>query len=382
MAPPEAGLDLSDAVDHHHGAFPPSKLDLDQLIAPLVSATALLGRYDEMLRTMLNGEVLLGPLRRRDAVVSSRMEGTVSTIDEVLELEADEAIGDPDARRTARSETVEVFLCSRALKNAQDRLAEGAPLADWLVREAHQTLLSYGRGAGKRPGTYKTEQNYIVERTRPRKVLFKPISPESLQSGMDRLFGLVNGAEPVPILRAALAHAEFEALHPFLDGNGRVGRMLITLMLWHHGIISQPHFFVSGYFEENKPEYLERMRRVSSHGQWSEWCGFFLTALGAQAQENIRVAEAIHSLCARMRDRFHQELSSRWSVHVLDFMFANPIFRNSRFASASGIPAPTTYGLVARLLSAGLLREIQPSSGRRAALYAFEPLLEVVREPR
>lgn len=373
-------LDLSQAVGYHVGKFPPQHLDLELLLEPLTAATASLSRYDEMMRRMLNSEVLLAPLRSRDAVVSSRMEGTISTLDEVLRLGADEDAGDKYAQRSARSETVEVYLYARALKQAQDALRDGAPFSDWLVRSAHQTLLAFGRGALKQPGAYKTEQNYIGERGRSAVVHFVPASPENFQAGMDRLFEFVNAPKPIPILRTALAHVEFEALHPFKDGNGRVGRMLITLMLWRFGLISQPHFFVSGYFEDNKAEYIERMRRVSSHGEWSEWSRFFLLALDAQASENITTAEAIQNLYKDMRLRFQAELSSQWANDALDFVFANPVFRNNRFTSVSGIPAPTANRFSRRLVEVGLLKELQASSGRRAALYVFEPLLEIVRE--
>jgi Fic family protein len=373
-------LNLSNAVAYHDGAFPPTTLNLELLLEPLTDATSALSRYDEMLRTMLNSEVLLAPLRRRDAVVSSRMEGTISTLDEVLRLEADEDAGDHDAQRSARSETVEVLLYSRALKHAQDALRDGAPFSDWLVRGAHQTLLMVGRGALKRPGSYKTKQNYIGERGRSTTVHFVPVAPDRLADGMQRLFSFVNSPKPIPILRTALAHIEFEALHPFEDGNGRVGRMLITLMLWRFGLISQPHFFVSGYFEDHKDEYIYRMRRVSSHAEWSEWCVFFLTALESQAKENIQTAESVQALYKAMRERFQTELASQWTAHALDFVFANPVFRNNRFTSASGIPAPTANKFARRLVESGLLRELQSSSGRRAALYSFEPLLALVRE--
>ncbi len=373
-------FDLSQAVSYHVGKFPPERLDLELLLEPLTAATAALSRYDEMMRRMLNSEVLLAPLRSADAVVSSRMEGTISTLDEVLRLGAEEDAGDLDAQRSARSETVEVFRYARALKQAQDKLRDGTPFSDWLVRGAHQTLLVLGRGAQKRPGAYKIEQNYFGERGRSNAVHFIPVAPESLQAGMDRLFQFVNAPKPIPILRTALAHVEFEALHPFEDGNGRVGRMLIPLMLWRFGLISQPHFFVSGYFEDYKAEYIERMRRVSSHGEWSQWCRFFLLALDAQAQENIATAEAIQTLYGNMKVRFQAELSSQWASHALDFVFANPVFRNNRFTSVSGIPAPTANRLSRRLVEAGLLKELDGASGRRAALYTFEPLLEIVRE--
>jgi Fic family protein len=307
------------------------------------------------------------------------MEGTISTLDEVLQLEAETDAGDHDAEKSVRSETIEVALYSRALKQAQGALAQGQPVSEHLIRSCHQTLLAFGRGASKHPGSYKTEQNYIGERGQ-RRIQFVPISPESLPSGMDSLVSFIRADDPIPLLRTALAHVEFEALHPFEDGNGRVGRMLITLMLWNLGLISQPHFYVSGYFEDNKDEYLDRMRAVSQNGDWSEWCVFFLDALHAQALENLETAERIKSLYDEMRDVFSTVLRSQWSNVALDFMFANPVFRNNRFTGRAGIPAPTVGRFVRALVDANLLTVIDPPAGRRPAMYAFEPLLEIVRE--
>ncbi|MDJ1008963.1 MAG: Fic/DOC family N-terminal domain-containing protein [Paracoccaceae bacterium] len=372
-------LNLASAVHYHHSRFPPGDPDWGAVVGPLTAATAALSRYDEMLRTMVNSEVLLGPLRRRDAVVSSRMEGTISTIDEVLQLEADEDAGDADAQRLARSETVEVLLYSRALAAVQDALRDGAPFSDWLVRRAHQTLLAFGRGANKSPGEYKTEQNYIGARGRAAEIHFVPIEPHLLGEGMERLFGYINNGDHLPIVRTAHAHVEFEALHPFKDGNGRVGRMLVTLMLWRFGLITEPHFFISGYFEDHKDEYIERMRLVSAEDDWTGWLAFFLTALEHQAHENIATAAKIQSLYTDMRERFREEFSSQWSIHALDFVFSNPVFRNNRFTSSSGIPPATANRFTRKLLDLGLLVELQPPAGRRAGLYSFEPLLEIVR---
>ncbi len=373
-------FDLNNAVDYHYGEFPPRQLDLAKIIEPLTDATGSIARYDQMLRGMLNREVLLAPLRTRDAVVSSRIEGTISTIDEVLQLEANQESGEKDANRTARSETIEVALYSRALRQAQGTLTEGYPISEHLLRGAHQTLLSFGRGASKNPGSYKTQQNYIGERGR-RAIQFIPINPESLPSGMEKLIAFIHADETVPLLRTALAHVEFEALHPFEDGNGRVGRMLITLMLWDLGLIGRPHFYVSGYFEENKDEYLMRMRDVSQHGNWSDWCVFFLKAINAQSLSNLNTAQKIQNLYDEMRERFRDCLKSQWSNHALDFMFANPVFRNNKFVASSGIPTATANRFTRKLVDESLLHTVLPSSGRTPAMYAFEPLLQLVREP-
>lgn len=148
-----------------------------------------------------------------------------------------------------------------------------------LVKTIHQQLLAHGRGASKSPGKYKTEQNYIADKFKEQ-VLFVPISPEKLNEGLERLFDYTNFNEDHPILiKTALMHLEFEALHSFQDGNGRIGRMLIPLFLRSANVISEPHFYISGYMEENKNEYIDIMRNVSENNDWDKWCIFFLNAI-------------------------------------------------------------------------------------------------------
>lgn len=370
--------DLTGAVHYHTGAFPPASLDYEALLGPLEEAAAALARYDAKMAGMVNSELFLAPLRRQDAVSSSRMEGTISTIEDLYRLEAEEDAGSPDAYGEARDDHIETYLYSRALKNAQRALADGAPLGEHLIRTAHQQLLSFGRGARKRPGAYKTEQNYVGDDRRGR-IHYVPIPPEQLTPAMGELVRFMNESPQRPLIRTALTHVEFEALHPFEDGNGRIGRMLITLMLWKLGVISQPNFFVSGYFEANKDEYIERMRAVSARGDWSGWVVFFLQAMHAQAMVNIRTADSIFALYGHMKVRFREILNSQFHDQALDFVFASPVFRNDRFVNRSGIPASSARLLSRRLAESGLLRTLQPAAGRRAAFYAFDPLLDLLK---
>ncbi|RJL06941.1 Fic family protein [Paracoccus siganidrum] len=370
--------DLTDAVTYHAGAFPPATLDYEAVLGPLEEAATSLARYDTKMSGMVNGELFLTPLRRQDAVTSSRMEGTISTIEELYRLEAEEDAGSADPYREARNDDIETYLYSRALRNAQQALAEGAPLGEHLIRTAHQQLLSFGRGARKRPGSYKIEQNYIGDEKRG-KIHYVPIAPEHLAPAMTDLVRFINESAMRPLIRTAIAHVEFEALHPFEDGNGRIGRMLITLMLWKLGVLSQPNFFVSGYFEANKDEYIERMRAVSATGDWTGWVVFFLQAMHEQATVNIQTADAIFHLHTEMRERFREVLNSQFHDQALDFVFASPVFRNDRFVDRSGIPASSARALSRRLVEAGLLRTMEPAAGRRAALYAFDPLLDLLK---
>ncbi len=376
MAP--NSLDMSDTVQYHYDQFPPAEIDAARLIRPLARAASSLARYDQMLKGMHNSEILLAPLRSQEAVVSSRMEGTVSTLDEVLRYEADQENESALLDTQYRSEVGEVFLYSRAMQHAQSMVEQGAPLSSWLIRSAHAQLLSFGRGASLSPGAYKTDQNYLADRAR-RKIHFVPISPERLGDGMEALFAFIQSDEWEILIRTALAHVEFEALHPFKDGNGRIGRMLITLMLWKFGVISAPHFYVSAYFEQNRDEYIDRMREVSRTQAWTDWIVFFLEGLDAQAQKNLQVAEEIRALYDEMKDRFRDILCSQWSTTALDFLFSRPVFRNNVFTSRSGIPATTAHKFARTLLDAGLLRTVVPPAGRRPALYAFDPLIQIVR---
>lgn len=377
MATLMSELDFSRAVTYHYDRFPPSSLDYARLVPQLVKATDAIARYDQMLKNMHNGEILLAPLRNQEAVISSRMEGTVSTIDEILKYEADHEENSVESANT-RSEVIETILYQRALKAAQKAMESGQPLSQFLIKATHQRLLSFGRGAAKSPGEYKTEQNYLADKTR-KNILFVPVSPERLQEGMDKLFHYIETSQDTPLIKAAISHIEFEALHPFKDGNGRIGRMIITLLLWSSKMISAPHFYISGYLEENKDEYIDIMRTVSKDDDWTAWCVFFLEAIEKQAIRNLQIAESIRGLYEKMKGTFSDVLASRFSVAALDFVFTNPVFRNNRFTHSSGIPASTAARLARVLQDQKLITMVEEPSGRRPALYAFEPLLQLVR---
>ena len=370
-------MDFTNSVQYHYEKFPPQNLDYVKIVNSLLRATDALARYDQMLKNMHNSEILLAPLRNQEAVISSRMEGTISTMDEILKFEADSE-NDSEQAKNVRSEVFETILYQRALLNAQKAMKDGYPLSQHLIKTLHQQLLSFGRGAQKSPGQYKIEQNYLADKIK-QKVLFIPISPEKLNDGLEQLFTYIKESSDPILIKTALMHLEFEALHPFQDGNGRIGRMLITLLLWSSGAISEPHFYVSGYMEEHKDEYIDTMRNVSENNNWEAWCIFFLNAIEKQAIRNLEIAESIKSLYEEMKPIFSDTLSSKWSVNALDYIFTNPIFRNNRFTSKSGIPGPTAARFTRILLDKELLRTIEESSGRRPALYAFEPLLKLVR---
>lgn len=368
-------INITNSVPYHYGKFPPKKLDYAKLIAPLTLATNALSRYDQMLKNLHNSAILSAPLRNQEAVLTSRMEGTISTLDEILQYEAEDSSSN---QNNARSDVIETVLYQRALNKTQQAMEDGRSLSPFLLRSAHQILLSSGRGFDKNPGQFKTEQNYLSDKTKTN-ILFTPIAPEQLQGGLDDLFTYIDDNPEIALIKVAIAHIEFEALHPFKDGNGRIGRMLITLMLWSLNLIAEPHFYMSHYLEENKDLYIDTMRSVSKNDNWEAWCIFFFTAVEKQAVRNLEVAEQITGLYEQMKQPFSQVLSSKWSVKVLDFVFTNPIFKNNSLSKKCDIPPQSAARFTKELLKADLIKVIVEPSGRRGAMYSFEPLLELVR---
>lgn len=370
-------LDLSQAVHYHYEKFPPSNLVYSpQLIDNLLKATDALARYDQMLKNLHNSEILLAPLRSQEAVISSRMEGTISTLDEILQYEADFA--ENETSTEVRSDIIETVLYQRALKNVQKAMKDGYPFGKSLIKTLHQQLLSFGRGATKSPGQFKQEQNYLADRNR-KNILFVPISPEKLEQGLDNLFDYINQKNIPILLKTAVAHLEFEALHPFYDGNGRIGRMLITLMLWQEKAISEPHFYISGYFEEHKDEYSALMRQVSENNDWTAWCTFFLQAIATQAISNLNIAQSIGDLYEQMKPVFSDTLKSKWAMQVLDFVFTYPVFRGNQLNDKTDISQASANRFLRTLHDKGILIAKEESSGRRSALYSFEPMMKLVR---
>jgi Fic family protein len=368
-------FNLNNAVKYHYGKFPPQKLDYGVFIQELLKATDSLARFDQMLKNIPNNEILLAPLRNQEAVISSRIEGTISTMDEILEYEADDGVA---GNAKVRTDVIETILYQRALKSAQNAIKDGYEFSPSFIKQMHQQLLFLGRGADKSPGEFKKEQNYLADKLK-KTVGFVPISPEKLTDGLDIFFNYLNTSTDPVLLKTALMHLEFESLHPFQDGNGRIGRMLITLYLWKEKIISEPHFYISGFLEEHKNQYIETMREVSETGKWENWIQFFLIAVEQQAIKNLQIAESIQNLYEKMKSIFTEILSSKWSVNALDFIFATPVFRNNKFTSGAGIPAPTAAKFTKKLIDAGYLATKEEASGRKPALYSFEPLMKLVR---
>ena len=362
-------------VPYHLGKFPPQGLDADELSPLITQANIQLARYDAILSVTPGAGTLLSPLTTKEAVLSSKIEGTHVTLGEVLEVEAG---GTPENDTPERREDFfEVLNYKNTIRMCEKKLLE-QPLTQHFIREAHAMLMQGVRGQDKTPGQYRSMQNWIGRpRCKIEEAEFIPVPAEHLAAGMDAWEGYLNAdnPRPDPVVRLAILHVEFEALHPFCDGNGRLGRMLIPLYLYQKGLLNKPNFYMSEYFEENRDAYLDKLRRVSSEGAWTQWCVFFLGGIAEQAKINEDKARQIIDLHSRTQEQALEATKSQHVRRSVQFMFEIPVFNKAGFIAATNMPAPSATRILQAFQDAGILRLLRPSSGRRSGLFIFPELL-------
>lgn len=366
---------MSQPVHYHYGKFPPTNINWEVLIPLIGPASASLARYDGKLSSVPNANVLLTPLTTQEAVLSSRIEGTQATMGEVLEYEAD---GDAKQLSSERKADIgEIINYRRAMWHAIELLDE-LPLCQRVVKAAHRVLLDGVRGQGAQPGEYRRTPNWIgkpgcsIEEAR-----FVPISVDKLQQAMDLWEKYFHEEVPDRLVQLAILHAEFEALHPFLDGNGRLGRMCVPIFMFKNKIINQPIFYISAYFEANRDEYYERLLSISRDGDWTGWCKFFLQAVKAQALENLNKANNILDLYDKIKSQIVTLTHSQYAIHALDYLFMRPIFKAPDFTHCRDIPSPTATRILRIFRENGIIKTLTESSGRRPATYVFLDLLNI-----
>ena len=364
-------------VRYHLGQFPPKTLDWPRLIPLIGPANGGLARYDGLLSAIPNAHILLSPLTTQEAVLSSKIEGTHITIGEVLEIEAG---GESGAITQPKRDDAEEVLNYRKAMRACIAEMKHHPLSQQVIKAVHRLLMQGVRGRDKSPGSYRNNQNWIGPKgCKIEQASFVPISPEQLQSGMDEWeHYLQSTTEPDAIVQLAILHVEFEALHPFKDGNGRLGRMLIPLFLFQCKLLASPDFYMSSYLEANREEYQERLRAVSKDGDWTGWSVFFLKGIQQQAAENESKARAILSLYDRVKTQVTDLTHSQHSIRAVDFIFGTPIFTAPQFTNLSSIPKPTAARILNILREKGLLLPLREGRGRRAGVFVFRDLINIV----
>lgn len=337
-----------------------------ELIGLLEEANRLLGRLDGLATALPDPQLLLYQYVRKEAVLSSQIEGTQSSLSDLLIHEMEEVPGVPEA------DVEEVSCYVRALNHGLERL-NSLPLSLRLLREIHAVLLSSGRGATKQPGEFRRSQNWLGG-TRPGNAEFVPPPPEQLMDCLGPFETFLHDPHTPPLIKAALAHVQFETIHPFLDGNGRLGRLLIALLLVEAKVLQYPLLYLSLHFKANRPEYYDRLSRVRTHGDWEGWLAFFLRGVIHTAREAAETAQKILALFEADRARIAQLGRLSGSALRLHEHLRLRVVSSAGVASEkTGVNRSSTVTALNKLIEMGIVREL--TGYRRNRLFAYDAYL-------
>jgi Fic family protein len=350
--------------------LPLSNLDFARLLPKIGPANAALARYDGLLQSLVNPVVLLSPLTQQEAVLSSKIEGTQATVDEVLEYEAG-----LEFEEEKTQDIHEIVNYRKTLTLATQEIAH-RPITLGLLRQMHAVLMDSVRGADKMPGQFRLDQNWIGSSGCPiEQATFVPPSPLRLLDHLQAWETYIACQDVDVLLQCAVVHAQFELIHPFKDGNGRIGRLLIPLFLYHKQALANPMFYMSDYLENHYDTYYARLQAISRDKDWSGWIAFFLDAVTQQALANTQRVQAMMALYEDMKRRIAELTRSQHAIAVLDALFDRPIFQSADFVQRSGIPKQSALPFLRTLRDAGILQVLREGSGRRPAVLAFRDLL-------
>lgn len=350
---------------------PPVAMDAE-LLSLLTEADVALGRLDGSVRVIPDPDFFVAMYVRREAVLSSQIEGTQSSLQDLLEVEL-------EPQRAFDSDVGDIVNYVGAMNYGLSRLRD-LPLSLRLIREIHGQLLRDGRGAHATPGEFRTTQNWIGPEGAPlSRAAFVPPPREQMNVALSDFERFLHRPDRGALLiDVGLAHAQFETIHPFLDGNGRVGRLLITFLLMHGQVLQQPVLYLSYYFKRNRAEYYDRLMAIRLRGDWEGWLRFFLNGVTETASEAAALAGRIFE----MREQ-HRGLvittSGANGLRLLAAMFRRPVLNVNYVAAALEVTFPTANRLVGVFVDDGLLREI--TGQRRSRLFRYEPYLRLFDDP-
>jgi len=334
-------------------------------------ANVEIGRFDALLQNIPNPSVLLSPLTTNEAVLSSRIEGTQATLKEVLEFEAN------PQKETKRYEDIqEVINYRKALKAAIDEM-EKVSLSTRVIKKAHEILLKGVRGEKRDRGNFRSQQVFIGKPgANIEQAIYVPPSAEKINDLMSNLEKYIHAEEKDLLVQLAITHAQFEMIHPFNDGNGRVGRMMMPLFLYFKKTIFYPSFYLSEYLESHRDEYYKALLDISKNDNWEGWIIFFLQAVIEQSKENIAKAKKIIGLYEQKKQRITEFTKSQFSIKILDALFVMPIFQSQDFIRISKIPRDSAFKLLRKLEENQV---IISDKKKKNKLYFFKKLLDIVK---
>lgn len=363
-------------------AFIPAELspdnppvELDSEIGSLLSeADRALGRLDGATSILPDPDLFVMMYIRHEAVRSSQIEGTQSTLEDVLELEAGKS------KKRGKKDTQEVLNYIKAMNHGLDRLND-LPLCLRLLREIHENLLQGVRGEKRTPGKFRESQNWIgPSESHIRDAEYIPPPPNIMKEALHNLEKFISNKDRTipPLIRCGIAHAQFETIHPFLDGNGRVGRLLIVLMLCERGILNSPILYISHFFEINKLEYYERLQQIREKGSWKEWLIYFLEGIIQVSKAATHTTQEIQKMREEHRTLIGQKINSIYAHPLHDFLFEHPYLRISHAENALECSYPTANKLIHEFEELGLLKEV--TGQQRNKTYSYFPYVELFDE--
>jgi len=350
----------------------PPKLELNwEFVNQISEADRRLSELAGVARTLPNPHLLIRPFIRREAVLSSKIEGTVASLSDLMSFEA---LG---VAHSDRSDVREVHNYVNALEYGLERLAE-LPISSRLFGELHERLMRGARGEHLTPGEFRRSQNWIgPPGCLLKDATFVPPPEAEMKEALSDLENYIHAESHLPpLVRLGLIHYQFEAIHPFLDGNGRIGRLLITLLLCADGLLPQPLLYLSAFFERHRDAYYRLLLEVSQNGNWSEWLTFFLRGIAEQSLDALTRANHLQELSVRYREILHEKKASATLLRLADSLFMNPVVNPTVTAKAFKLTYVSAQKNIDKLVDAGILREI--TGRQRGRIYVAGSIIDVL----
>jgi Fic family protein len=354
----------------------PLEIDYSSILSEVLETRDKVARFDEAVKRLPNPLIIQRSFETKEAVLSSKIEGTQATLEDVLLFDAQENQNEESEKER---DYREIFNYRRAIGQGTQLLKERS-LGENVIKELHKILLDSSRGRHKDPGQFRRQQVFIgpygatIEQA-----TFVPPGPQHINNLFSNFEKYLNEfKEPDPIVQIAIAHYQFEAIHPFLDGNGRVGRILIPLFLYEKGITAYPNIYVSEFLEKHRDTYYALLKGVSEKGDWLSWIRFFLDAVRVQTEITLQKVGQIEELYKTLKEKM-TSINSIYANILLDSIFIQPQFTTKSIKVRTGISnSQTVYTLIDKFLEAKIITEVTPTRERNK-IYAFRDLINIIR---
>lgn len=354
----------------------PPELDYNSVFPNIIKARDIIARYDEAVKRLLNPEIIQRSFETKEAVLSSRIEGTQATLEEVLIFDAENMkLEDSEKEKDYK----EIFNYRCAIKYGKTLLVD-KPLAENVIKNLHKMLLDSVRGQNKAPGQIRKNQVFIGPYGATiDEATFIPPEPQYIPALFSNLENYIHSEDVIdPLVQIAIAHYQFEAIHPFKDGNGRVGRLLIPLFLYEKKVTAYPNIYISEFLEEHRDIYYELLREVSEKENWIPWINFFLEAVYEQTKKTLKSVEKIEELHRNLKEKM-PEINSIYANSFLDAIFISPIFSTKSIKKVSKIVNnQTLYNLIEKFVESGIISDLSPVRVRNK-IYVFSDLRKIIK---